>query len=127
MRGRRFIDVCGGPRYREHLIDEQSLKEPTMDPGLIGGIVGGLGGLAGGVIGTYFSIKNTKGPRSRAFMVRASIVAWIAVSVFLTLLLLLPNPYRHLLWIPYGILLPLGIIRVNRRMMTFANEGDAWS
>ena len=42
-----------------------------MDWGTIGGwvgtLVGGGVGLLGGVIGTYFTIKNTKGPRERAF------------------------------------------------------------
>jgi hypothetical protein len=37
-------------------------------------IVGSIVGLAGGVIGTYFSIKNTKGPRERAFTVKSAVV-----------------------------------------------------
>ena len=90
--------------------------------GWIGGIVGGLLGLAGGIIGTYFSIKNTNGPRERAFMVRAAAVCWVAILVFLALLLTLPNPYRWLLWIPYGILLPLAIIYGNRRQQAIRQE-----
>ena len=46
-----------------------------MNPGfigLIGGIVGGIIGVAGGLLGTYFSIKNTNGPRERAFVIKAS-------------------------------------------------------
>ena len=39
-----------------------------MNPGLIGGIAGGVIGIAGGLVGTYFSIKNTRGPRERAFV-----------------------------------------------------------
>ena len=94
--------------------------------GLIGGVVGGLLGLAGGIIGTYFSIKNTKGPRERAFMVKSAVVCWVAILVFLTLLLALPNPYRWFMWIPYGILLPLGIIYGNRRQQAIRQqEGGA--
>ena len=80
-----------------------------MDPGLLGAILGGSLGLLGGVIGTYFSITRTNGPRERAFMVRVSIWTWIGVTVFLVALLLLPSPWRFLMWIPYGIALPLGI------------------
>ena len=87
-----------------------------MDAGLIGGIVGSVVGVAGGAIGTYCSIRNTKGPLERAFMVRASVVAWVAIALFLGLMFVLPSPYRFLLWIPYGILLPLGIIRINKRI-----------
>ena len=86
-----------------------------MHPGAIGGIIGGIAGLAGGVIGTYFSIKNTNGPRERAFMIKASLIAWISVPVFSGLMFALPNSYRHFLWIPYGILLPLAIVTGNRK------------
>jgi len=85
--------------------------------GWIGGIVGCIIGLAGGVVGSYFSIKNTKGPRERAFMIKSTIVCWIAIMIFLGLLLALPNPYRNFMWIPYSILLPLGIIYGNRRQL----------
>jgi Ca2+/Na+ antiporter len=87
-----------------------------MEAGIIGGILGGVLGTLGGAIGTWCSIRNTRGPRERAFMVRASVVAWIAIIVFLALLLLLPHPYRLWMWVPYGILLPFGIMRLNRRL-----------
>ncbi|MEN8206428.1 MAG: hypothetical protein ABFS24_10500 [Pseudomonadota bacterium] len=87
-----------------------------MNAGIIGGILGAIFGIGGGLIGTYYSIKNTKGPLERAFMVKASVIAWIALIIFLTLMFLLPNPYRFWLWVPYGILLPLGIVRINKRV-----------
>jgi hypothetical protein len=87
-----------------------------MNAGIVGGIVGSVFGIAGGIIGTYCSIKNTKGPLERTFMIKASVIAWIAITVFLVLMFVLPNPYRQWLWIPYGILLPLGIIKLNKRV-----------
>jgi len=84
--------------------------------GLVGGLIGGFIGIMGGVIGTYFSIKNTNGPLERAFMVKASVIIWVAVILFLLLLLFLPKPYNFLMWIPYGILLPLGIYKINKRV-----------
>ncbi|MGH8673988.1 MAG: hypothetical protein ACREVG_06735 [Burkholderiales bacterium] len=86
-----------------------------MDIGLIGGIIGGTLGIAGGAVGTYFSIKNTAGPKERSFMFRVSAIAWIFVTAFLVGLFLVPNPFKWLLWIPYGIALPLGILWLNRR------------
>lgn len=83
---------------------------------MIGGILGGVLGTLGGVFGTWCSIRNTRGPRERAYMIKASMIAWAAIAVFLALLLLLPNPYRLWMWVPYGILLPLGIMRLNRRL-----------
>lgn len=83
--------------------------------GWIGGIIGGLVGLAGGVVGTYYSIKNTGGPRERAFMVKAAAMFWGVSLAFFALFFLLPNPYQWLLWVPYSILLPLGIVFGNRR------------
>jgi MFS family permease len=93
-----------------------------MYAGLIGAIVGCVLGLAGGIIGTYFSIKNTNGPKERAFMVRAAVIGWIAIGIFLALLLILPSPYRYFMWIPYGILLPIGIIFGNKRQAKIRAE-----
>ena len=87
-----------------------------MNAGLVGGIVGSLVGVAGGLIGTYFSIKNTNGPRERAFMIRSAIVCWIAVALFLTAMVLLPRA-RPWFWIPYAILLSFGIRYGNRMQM----------
>ena len=103
-----------------------SQKEGTMNTGAmwgwIGGITGSVLGITGGIIGTYFSIKNTNGPRERSFMVKAAIVCWIAALVFLALLFMLPNPYRWFMWIPYGILLPVGIIFGNRKQQEIRQE-----
>lgn len=85
-----------------------------MNIGIIGGIVGGALGLVGGIFGTYCSIKNTRGPKEKTFMIKVSIIAWIGILLFLALMLLLPNPYRFYLWIPYVIILPIAIIKGNR-------------
>ncbi|MBP7274632.1 MAG: hypothetical protein KBA51_00335 [Kiritimatiellae bacterium] len=90
--------------------------------GWIGGIVGSIMGLAGGVVGTRCSIRNASGPRERAFMIKASFVAWGAILIFLILMIALPDPWRWFLWIPYSILLPLGIIFGNRRQQAIRRE-----
>ena len=86
-----------------------------MDAGMVGGIIGGTLGLLGGAIGTYASIKNTGGPRERQFMVRTAIVTWVMVTLFVILLFVLPSPFRWLIWIPYGVALPLAIVSLNRK------------
>jgi hypothetical protein len=86
-----------------------------MHIGYIGAIVGCILGLAGGVLGTYFSIKNTNGPKECMFMIKVSVIVWIGIGIFITLVFLFPHPYRWLLFIPYVILLPVGIILANKR------------
>lgn len=81
-----------------------------------GGIIGGVIGIVGGIIGTVCSIKNTKTARARSFMIKSSIVTWIALAIFLALLFALPSPYKWFMWIPYGILLPLGIVYGNKKL-----------
>ena len=96
-----------------------------MDPqtsGLFGGLAGGLVGTLGGAVGTYFSIRNTAGPRERAFVVRASVLCWVAVVLFLIALILTPRPYAWLLWVPYSLLLPLAILAWNRRQALIRSE-----
>ena len=93
-----------------------------MHPGWIGAIAGCTIGLAGGIIGTYYSIKNTNGPRERAFMVKSATIAWVLGLVFIAVLLLVPSPYRFLAWIPYAILLPLGITYGNKIQQRIRRE-----
>ncbi len=93
-----------------------------MHPGTIGAIVGSIIGIAGGVFGTYCGIKNTNGPKERKFMIKASVIAWIGVGIFLALLFLLPHPYRWFMLIPYVILLPLGINYANKRQAQIRAE-----
>jgi hypothetical protein len=69
--------------------------------GLVGGIAGGLLGVMGGIVGTYFGIKNTNGPRERAFAIRAAALCWLGVSTFLACLFLVPSTWRPLLWVVY--------------------------
>ena len=61
------------------------------------GLIGALVGVLGGIIGTYFGIKNTKGPRERAFVVQASIACWVFVLGFMLGMSLLPGSYK--LWL----------------------------
>ena len=93
-----------------------------MNPGIVGGIIGGIIGLAGGAVGTYASIKNTQGPRERQFMVRVSIAAWVGITLFLVLLFVLPSPYRWIIWIPYGVALPLAIVSLNRKQQAIRSD-----
>ncbi len=93
-----------------------------MTSGMIGGLIGGIGGVAGGIIGTYFSIRNTYSPRERRFVIKASVVSWIGITIFLLLLFLIPQPYHWVLWVPYGILLPLMIVKGNKAQQRIRQE-----
>ena len=93
--------------------------------GWIGGIAGSLLGLAGGIIGIYFTIKNTNGPRERRFTIRASAVVCVAAALFLVLMFTIPRPYNALLWIPYAILLPLGLKYWNKTQLEIRKKESA--
>lgn len=93
--------------------------------GLGGGLLGCVIGLAGGLIGTYFSIKRTNGPKERAFMIKFSLLVWLAIGLFIVLRFVLPTPYDVLLWIPYCILLPAGILYFNRAQQRIRKEEAA--
>ncbi len=84
-----------------------------MHPGTIAAIAGSAIGIFGGIVGTYFSIKNTNGPKERSFVMKASALTWVTVVIFLCALLLLRSPYNNLMWVPYGLLLGFGIRKFN--------------
>ena len=97
-----------------------------MNSGLIGAIIGSLIGLLGAGVGTYFSIKNTDGPKEKAFMIKVAIMIWICVLAFIGLMLIIPGNYKYLLWIPYVIALVVGIKILNRKQMEIQmDESDA--
>jgi hypothetical protein len=97
-------------------------KEDMMDAGTVGGLVGSALGVLGGAVGTYFSIKNTSGPKERSFVIRAAVVAWLVVLALVAGLLLIPRPYNWFLWIPYGVLLAVGIRHWNRKQAEIRNQ-----
>jgi hypothetical protein len=83
--------------------------------GLVGGLVGSLIGVIGGLIGTYCSIKNTNGPRERAFVIRAALICWALVLFFVAGGIFLPGWTKLLIIPPYVLLMSLGIPAWNRR------------
>jgi Ca2+/Na+ antiporter len=93
-----------------------------MNAGWIGGIVGSLVGIAGGIFGTYCGIKNTHGPRERAFMIKGAIICWAYVLGYFLLLVVLPRPYGWFLSIPYALFLCLGIVYANRTQERIRRE-----
>lgn len=96
-----------------------------MDPqtiGLYGGIAGGVIGLLGGLVGTAASVRNTNGPRERAFVLRCSLLCWAVVSVALTAAFLLPGPFRSLAMLPVFHAMPWAIRAANRRQDELRRE-----
>ena len=94
------------------LIEEAS---GSSDPWVWGGSIGGaLIGLLGGAFGTWNSLRHTKPGREREFMRRVSFLAWGFVLVFLLGLFLIPHPWSLILWVPYVLVLVLGIQRINQ-------------
>ena len=96
-----------------------------MNPSAVAiwGAVGGSAvGFLGGALGCYCSIKNTNGPRERALMIRAAVLCFLAVSLFLVGLMLTPFPYRILWWIPYPFLLMWGIRTINRKQAAIRQQ-----
>lgn len=83
-------------------------------------------GLGGDIAGTSAGIRNTRGPRERAFMVRTSLWCWLAGGLFLAGLLLLPKAWARLMRSPYAVARPRDIRCVTRRRAALRSE-DAWA
>ena len=79
-------------------------------------LVGAIGGgVLGGVVGTWCSIRNTSGPRERAFMIRTAVLCWLAVTAFLAALCFIPFHYQALLCLPEMFAFHFAIRALNRR------------
>jgi hypothetical protein len=89
---------------------------------LVGAFGGAALGVLGGLVGTYFSIRNTNGPRERAFVVRSAVMCWVSATAFVVAILVTPKPYDILLWLPYMAALPFVARAWNRRQMQIRGE-----
>src|SRR5262245_30794797 len=90
-------------------------------------ILGPAIGVAGGLLGTYLSIRNTRGPRERSLMIRVALLCWLLVIAFSAGIFLIPTWHKHLLWAPYVVVLFLLIRWCNRSQARIRQEeaGDA--
>lgn len=71
--------------------------------GIVGGVAGTLIGVAGGVAGTRASVRATRTPEERRFVLRVAVVLWVALGVLLGIplaLVLLGVLPIWLTWIP---------------------------
>ncbi len=94
--------------------------------GVVGGSIGALLGIMGGAIGTYFSIKNTNGPKERQLVIRFSVILWGAMIPVGLLAYLLPAPYTFLAFMPIWLALPFLIRYWNKKQQEVRlRESDA--
>jgi len=89
------------------------MDDQTM--GIIGGSIGAVVGVIGGIIGTYFSIKNTNGPKERQLVIRFSAILWGAMIPVGVLAYLLPTNYKFLAFMPIWVALPFLIRYWNKK------------
>lgn len=93
--------------------------------GWSGAVLGTVLGIAGGVFGIWCSLRNSRGPRERAVVIRGAVAVSLLVVLLLAGLLLIPPTYALVVWIPYVALLLLGIRYFNRQQIgARANEAD---
>jgi drug/metabolite transporter (DMT)-like permease len=97
-----------------------------MDGGVIGGWIGAAVGVVGGVIGTVYAIRNSAGPRERAFMVKAAFAGWLVIAAYIMAMRQLPATDRWWLSaILYALVLPLAITKLNRHQARLRREEGA--
>jgi hypothetical protein len=63
--------------------------------------------LVGGGVATYLNIRNSRGPKEKAFVTRACTVAWAVILSMLAAVYLLPPPWRYIAAGGYFIVCPI--------------------
>ncbi len=100
--------------------------------GLSGVVIGPVVGLLGGIFGTWMSIKNTRSPRERRFMIKMGIVAWslllllIGLPLVLALTGVIPKWSYWCSFATLFALLPPLIIWGNRRQRQIQKEDGTY-
>jgi hypothetical protein len=115
--------------YFTCLLAEADASQWGWLAGAVGIVLGALIGLGGGVFGTYCSIKNTRTAVERRFMIRYSVVIWLAVIslVFLPVGLsqfgLIPVWLQWTLFALFFLMLVPSIIWTNRHQAGLRGSG----
>ena len=89
---------------------------------LVAAIGGSVIGVLGGVVGTWCSIRNTGGPRERAFMIRVAVLCWLAVTALLAALWFIPVRHEVLLCLPEIAVLHVALHVGNRKLNQLRKE-----
>ena len=116
----RFRLAVGLPAREDCRSNGGEMNQDTLT--LVGAIGGSVIGVLGGVVGTWCSIRNTGGPRERAFMIRVAVCCWLAVTAFLAALWLIPFQYEAILCVPEILGLHFAIKAGNRRLAQIRKE-----
>jgi peptidoglycan/LPS O-acetylase OafA/YrhL len=64
-----------------------------------------------GIIASVHNVRNARGPKERAFVLRACVVIWIVVLSMLACMYFLPSPYRYIALFVYLVISPILIYR----------------
>lgn len=99
------------------LLSITKVKDMTNEMfGLVGGLFGSIIGIIGGATATYYSIKTTKGPKEKSYMIKLALSCWlilaslIAISIFF-----IPIQYKSYYSILYMLMLFLTIKYGNKK------------
>jgi hypothetical protein len=79
------------------------------------------------VVGTYFSVRNTNGPLERLFVIKASMLCWIVVLLFVAGMALIPGWYKLLLIIPWLVGIIVGIRKWNEIQFRIQKEESGFN
>jgi hypothetical protein len=70
-----------------------------------------------GLVATWSSVRNTRGPGERAFVVRSVLWAWLVLTALFTAMYFLPVPYNYYLLAPYFIHVPIMTYRMTSKQL----------
>lgn len=94
-------------------------------PGLLAAVLASLAGVGGAAVGIVCSLNRSRSSAERRAVGRWS--AWFVAIASLQVfgVLILPDPWRHFLWLVYAPVLTLSIHRCNRALdqLRRQNEG----
>jgi hypothetical protein len=80
----------------------------VLGTALLGGVSELLGtgllGVMANVLVFRLAVKNAKGPREKAFVLRSLVLCGLVSIAFLSGVSLIPGWYKHLLWVPFMVI-----------------------
>ena len=98
---------------------------PTLDAIIGFGLLALALGM--GIAASVTCVRNTRGPKERAYVLSHCVGAWSVIVLLFLLMAVVPSPYRYFLLVPYFVHLPIATYRftLRQQIIRHREEQDA--
>ena len=67
-----------------------------------------------GLLASFHNVRNSKGPKEKAYVLRVCVIFWVLILSLLALVYYLPAPYRYIATFAYFVACPVFVYKTSK-------------